>query len=34
MATVVGGLETDDETIGLETMSVAGAQGEASWSSG
>ena len=29
MATLLNGLESDDETIGLETMCVAGGQGEA-----
>jgi acetyl-CoA C-acetyltransferase len=29
MATLLNGLETDDKTIGLETMCVAGGQGEA-----
>jgi acetyl-CoA C-acetyltransferase len=29
MTTLLNGLETDDETIGLETMCVAGGQGEA-----
>jgi acetyl-CoA C-acetyltransferase len=29
MATLLNGLETDDKTIGLETMCVAGGQGQA-----
>ena len=29
MTTLINGLETDDKTIGLETMCVAGGQGEA-----
>jgi acetyl-CoA C-acetyltransferase len=29
MTTLLNGLETDDKTIGLETMCVAGGQGEA-----
>jgi acetyl-CoA C-acetyltransferase len=29
MTTLINGLETDDNTIGLETMCVAGGQGEA-----
>ena len=29
MTTLINGLETDDKTIGLETMCVAGGQGQA-----
>jgi acetyl-CoA C-acetyltransferase len=29
MTTLLNGLETDDKTIGLETMCVAGGQGQA-----